>query len=47
MTDTQRKKTDRARLVPALLIVSAVLLIVSTTGAADRVVLGEYFTNQF
>jgi hypothetical protein len=45
MTDTQRKMTDRTRLLPAVLITGFVLLIVSAAGAADRVVLGEYFTN--
>lgn len=30
---------------PAVLAAVTVLLIVSAAGAADRVVLGEYFTN--
>ena len=47
MTDRQPKKTDRARIAPALLIVGITLLVVSAAGAADRVVLGEYFTNVF
>ncbi len=47
MNDTHHRKTDGARLAPALLITGFVLLIVSAAGAADRVVLGEYFTNEF
>lgn len=39
--------TDHRRLAPALLGIVAVMLIVSAAGAADRVVLGEYFTNQY
>jgi hypothetical protein len=30
---------------PAIVAAAAVMLIVSAAGAADRVVLGEYFTN--
>jgi len=47
MTDAQPKKTDRARLVSALLITGFALLVVSTAGATERVVLGEYFTNEY
>jgi hypothetical protein len=36
----------RIRLAPALLA-TATLLIVTVAGAADRVVLGEYFTNLY
>ena len=32
---------------PAVFAAAIVLLIVSAAGAADRVVLGEYFTNLF
>lgn len=47
MTDTQYRKSDRTRLAPALLITGLALLVVSTAGAAERVVLGEYFTNEY
>jgi hypothetical protein len=36
----------RIRLVPAI-VLTATLLIVTVAGAADRVVLGEYFTNLY
>jgi len=32
---------------PAIFAAAIVMLIVSAAGAADRVVLGEYFTNLF
>jgi len=32
---------------PALLAVALIMLTVSAVGAAERVVLGEYFTNLF
>ena len=46
MIDTLRKKTDRRWATPTLMV-AVVLLIVSVAGAAERVVLGEYFTNLF
>jgi len=46
MIDTLRKMTDRRWPTPTL-TVAFVLLIGSVAGAAERVVLGEYFTNLF
>jgi hypothetical protein len=44
MTDTRRETRSRQWLAPV--VAGAFLLAAaSTTGAADRVVLGEYFTN--
>ena len=37
----------RQRNAPTVLAAVIALLIVSTAGAADRVVLGEYFTNLY
>ena len=44
MTDTRRDTTNRRWLAP---VVAGALLFAAATmaGAADRVVLGEYFTN--
>lgn len=36
---------NRRWAAPAIFAALAVMLIVSAAGAADRVVLGEYFTN--
>ena len=47
MIDTRRHATDRTRLAPALLFAGFILLVSAAAGAADRVVLGEYFTNLF
>jgi hypothetical protein len=47
MTDSRHRTSFGARYAPALLIAGYALLIVSAAGAADRVVLGEYFTNEF
>lgn len=47
MIDTLRTKTDRRRVAPAIFAAAVVMLIVSAAGAAQRVVLGEYFTNLF
>ena len=45
MIDTIRATTDRRRVAHAIFAASFILLIVSAAGAAERVVLGEYFTN--
>ena len=47
MIDTRRRATDRTRLAPTLLLAGFILLVTTAAGAADRVVLGEYFTNLF
>ncbi len=47
MIDTQRRIVSRGRRTRSLLIAAFVLLVVSAAGAADRVVLGEYFTNVY
>jgi hypothetical protein len=47
MTETRRHATDRTRLAPAVVAAGFVLLVSITAGAAERVVLGEYFTNLF
>ena len=44
--DTPRRSTSRRR-GPLILGAVLVLLSVNPAGAADRVVLGEYFTNLF
>ena len=46
---TKQTQTNRStrRLMAALTAVASFGLIVSAAGAADRVVLGEYFTNLF
>jgi hypothetical protein len=45
MSETVHSTDNRQRLTPALLGVVAVILIVSAAGAAERVVLGEYFSS--
>jgi len=45
MIDTIRTTTDGRRVAHAIFAVAFFLLIVSAAGAAERVVLGEYFTN--
>ena len=47
MTETRNHETDRMRLAPALLLAGFILLVSTAAGAAERVVLGEYFTNLF
>jgi hypothetical protein len=47
MIETRRRTTDRTRLAPALLLAGFFLLVSAAAGAAERVVLGEYFTNTF
>ena len=47
MTVRQPRTETRRWAAPALLAVVLVMLTVSVVGAAERVVLGEYFTNLF
>jgi hypothetical protein len=47
MVERHRFTEIRRWAAPAIFAAVAVLLIVSPAGAADRVVLGEYFTNLF
>jgi len=44
MFETVHSTNQRKRLTPALVGVVAVMLVVSAAGAAERVVLGEYFS---
>ena len=43
--DRYQLGSHRRWAAPAIFAVAFVMLIVSAAGAADRVVLGEYFTN--
>lgn len=45
MFDTVLASNKRHRLTPALVGIVAIMLAASTAGAADRVVLGEYFSS--
>ncbi len=45
MSETVHSTDNRQLFAPALLGVVAVMLIVSAAGAAERVVLGEYFSS--
>ena len=47
MVERHRFTEIRRWAPPAVLTAAVVMLIVSAAGAADRVVLGEYFTNLF
>jgi hypothetical protein len=47
MSERIRNTQNRRWAAPILLATVMTLLIVSTAGAADRVVLGEYFTNVY
>jgi hypothetical protein len=47
MADRNSHNPTRRWAAPALIAVVFTMLIVSAAGAADRVVLGEYFTNLF
>ena len=47
MTERHPLIGTRRWAAPALLAVAFLVLIVSIAGAADRVVLGEYFTNLY
>lgn len=47
MNERRRHTTYRTRLAPTLAISGFILLVSAAAGAADRVVLGEYFTNLF
>ena len=47
MNETRQHATDRTRPASAVVAAGFVLLVSITAGAADRVVLGEYFTSLF
>ena len=45
MSEQQPFTKIRPWTAPSIFAAAAIILIVSAVGAADRVVLGEYFTN--
>ena len=45
MSETVHSTETRRRFAPALLGIVAIMLVVSAAGAAERVVLGEYFSS--
>lgn len=47
MIERRRNTTDRTRLAHTLVLAGFILLVSAAAGAAERVVLGEYFTNLF